>query len=1772
MALKMTVNSKLEANSKQHRRYISDPERLKKDLENERRITRLQQVREKSKELARTIRQEVAAEQTRQLENLENIKQQEFNAWREHVVAKKFQDYRTSMFQVGAAHRAAQAETEKIELGKQLRLQKIKNCRLTAKRATKPTATNVLRATGGMGLNVEGRVSAGTQTPVQADKVNDCKENRSCNRPRCKSTRNHNSGKRKRQPCCQNNDNHQDESDNEEIIESLSDSSNSCDEPTAAQPTTSEASVRRLQKTPPIILDVDDESEDSLEICSIDGIEINDMHMQTNRKFSRVVRPSNTNGSELQEDPGVEGTSSRPRFTQISDLVRRTTRISELTAECAQGQQQEQEIHMRRSPTISLPRSPNKTTTTEAQVGSSQRSPIRAAMEQPTTSNHPRDNRRPAQRQKQSTLKPSSKRILPAKVIDAGLKRSLTTVQPKAATAQQTTTKLSQEPTAQKPRPQQPVVEAPRTQQMPQQEPPIEQLPIQPPTVQQLPMQPPPIRQLPMPTVQQLPMQPFPPYMPMQPHLIYGPQMMQPYPILPFPMQPYTMQPMRQFAPQPALPTQPTMPASSTATAATTGAPTRTTASHTTVSTTTYMLRQGQPGNAASGHVQFYDHNNKYQRQYKAPTEAVQANLPDNTDMNAMEQANAETLRRQLREQELQNLRQVTEQRGQKALQREQVRRDCAQLTEKLDALTQQQPQLLPSDANFVPSHRFADLASRREQKMNAAIEQILLRPAIVTCPEVGVSRHLSPRKTGTRCKSITPEAINLGNPPMEKADDAASCCSMLIDYVDDQSKQLRTELKGMQSNSVKSVKLRSLLQRIEKIKEQLLAELQAGDMNGDNAQKVIDSIRKERANIHTGSALNIDQREMELQQKEELLEQRLRQLYKHQQKVDGRKHNDNPVEIIIKVKSDGTVKQYVPKTKMQDNQKSKTTMEQGNSKPSTSSSAEAVGSTTSALNQRQNSIDSTSTVYRELPPVNYKNIRPPSETPASTSTSTPAQPEPLHPIIAQYVQRLLGMSRNSIDKLSVSSSEVTTPADSIINQPRNISTGPAVDETLLDNQRMERVQAFIQDNRSFVDELEDTMRSQQLEQQQQQEQQQQLDKEASLRAFDQIWNKRLATKQQQQQKEQQQAEAVRPKTSDRATATRRATSTTFAQSTSRSVAYRLPQQGKMPPTRVIDTQRQQRHVEPSSTNQTNKSPMASEQSAALHMERYERLTENCTQRIAELTELITKVREEKQRLVEVTLTSASEGERHSTEYFDLPPGQREQEQQLQQPGSRTISERSDSHDTTPSHSEALPLQKHKPTGASLDSGISISRPLTAMGQEPPEAEPTSLTSSTQSGAQRRGKVPPATIRRYSPQLAAEDLAHELSTITEVDTPAQSHMLVTTPAPVPFPSFEQYAQELQLDLSHIDPNQSMRLQQEFQEIIHTIQQRGHGIDYREFPSISAYLHNITTTTTRVHIEAEHPSLAATDLLQQMRMPNVSIHEFPNRREYLQQLLARQPPEQGELIDSGSLDSSDSFNVEAELRQRRLLLTSFRRGPEADELPELEVASSTRRESIPPGSTSQAPNESGIEPPYRCPLTFDVQLDMQRMGVRRPVSMRHRQRGQADHPNSSADSESPKDRSTGGCGLNKSSDAPEQVSQLGRSLNLREFLTKELLKHRVHNEESSSGSTDDSLKSNFLQSVIGSLSLSRSSCTPALGHATNGTNDRQKTSTPVGSLLSDQGKAGSLQSDDTQLFSGESRLSAVNYADGTPPVPHEQQASLGRNSKTPKATNRKTLRK
>lgn len=112
---------------------------------------------------------------------------------------------------------------------------------------------------------------------------------------------------------------------------------------------------------------------------------------------------------------------------------------------------------------------------------------------------------------------------------------------------------------------------------------------------------------------------------------------------------------------------------------------------------------------------------------------------------------------------------------------------------------------------------------------------------------------------------------------------------------------------------------------------------------------------------------------------------------------------------------------------------------------------------------------------------------------------------------------------------------------------------------------------------------------------------------------------------------------------------------------------------------------------------------------------------------------------------------------------------------------------------------------------------------------------------------------------------------------------------------------------------------------------------------------------------------------------------------------------------------------------------------------------------------------------------------------------------------------------------------------ESTKDNGRPLNLRDFLTRELLKHANISASTSTSSSDESLRSHFLHSIIGSLTPRTNGAASKSGALTL---ERQKTSTPVPmhSTQTHSSTSSNSNTSSVQLFSGESRLSSVHYHD------------------------------
>lgn len=190
--------------------------------------------------------------------------------------------------------------------------------------------------------------------------------------------------------------------------------------------------------------------------------------------------------------------------------------------------------------------------------------------------------------------------------------------------------------------------------------------------------------------------------------------------------------------------------------------------------------------------------------------------------------------------------------------------------------------------------------------------------------------------------------------------------------------------------------------------------------------------------------------------------------------------------------------------------------------------------------------------------------------------------------------------------------------------------------------------------------------------------------------------------------------------------------------------------------------------------------------------------TDNCNARIAELTEKIELIRREKQRLVENTFSSmgstGSERGQNSTEYIDVHSQKQSADaSQNSSRGSNIVSFADDDKVANALHETAAYL------GMSKDSGINVmSRPMTASDAHSPDPKSFGRLAAehikemhtiettahlVQQSGRRPSARPPITAARFGPIIDELDIPHELSTIVEVDTPvATSRTVIVTSA------------------------------------------------------------------------------------------------------------------------------------------------------------------------------------------------------------------------------------------------------------------------------------------------------------------------------------------------------------------------------------------------------
>ncbi|XP_053669730.1 uncharacterized protein LOC128720109 [Anopheles nili] len=920
-------------------------------------------------------------------------------------------------------------------------------------------------------------------------------------------------------------------------------------------------------------------------------------------------------------------------------------------------------------------------------------------------------------------------------------------------------------------------------------------------------------------------------------------------------------------------------------------------------------------------------------------------------------------------------------------------------------------------------------------------------------------------------------------------------------------------------------------------------------------------------------------------------------------------------------------------------------------------------------------STSTTSTVYRTLPPkigsLKINNLLPQPQpavdiqtrqsVPECTVGSGPkhllqktankmniavgnkrAKGENLNPHLLKYIVRLLGMSRQSIDQLGVSSTSVSTPNASVVNVSTNAGTRSDVAPNEQEAERLDRLQRFIDENYNFLQEIDETLKR---------------SDQSTLGSSDRsgtsaagsslindvqltdgdvsrvqdVWMKTLRRRERIKQKQQQETlhttekivgnsqkkndamqkstkgdvSGVQPLTDTRkrknhSTVNEDVRLTTDQQSSSarqpvivregslKSILKSPPRDASSKVAKIITPQG---HVEVINLSDREEQKV---------LEHYSQLKECSNQRITELSEMINQVREETRRLVEDSLSSFEQQE--STKYMDLPTtisagGQPHKHATVaappvveKDPCEGVVAASSGPPSNVPLGEDLVSEEidnifSSKQIGLSKDSGIAMSRPLTAsdirespseegsQGREPLPFEPffkdipkpasiavsgshAGLKPLTQvaSGSIRRA-APPIAITRYSPQMDEVPM-HELSTIPEVDTSAVATSKVN----------EVSAQSLSVDNSN--PAQQTLIEARNRLLLNDTVP---DIGYDRFPKYEEYVRNTVGDVALVRVELEKTT-EHTDKGELLRLDMTGDRE-PDRLQYRSYPLPAPPfditeeanatlePRPNGTDVAASKSSSDASlpDVVTELKKLNINLPFNNSLDNSNRSTPLSEAQENQPATMRPRPSHQGVRNDATEAQLN-QLSESLAPDLEELsGLRWASSMLKRhQLGRKQQLEQHSSGSSPISLVEA---KPNSSDATMEndISDTGKPPKLAEFISRQLMM-RTHSDLLSGSSASSSQSS--LHRVLLNMSHSNNSNTyssPArelLLHTPTDAKSVHRTSTPVAvSKSTASGSSARLGVEDVTelatnrtdavLFSGESQLSSVHWNSSSP---------------------------
>lgn len=628
--------------------------------------------------------------------------------------------------------------------------------------------------------------------------------------------------------------------------------------------------------------------------------------------------------------------------------------------------------------------------------------------------------------------------------------------------------------------------------------------------------------------------------------------------------------------------------------------------------------------------VKFYDHANRFAKEYRPAPNIVQRIERDPNAATAADVAVEETKFDDLKLEYLNELKKKAEIRSQQCLEKEHMRKDYEKMMVQLEELSKRQQYAQMYTDPHPSCATYAKQNDELQRKLNECVErEFIHKPIPITCPrftndvdsggfnlarngdgplgthlnssDSANSIHLGPSADEPTKSTVQPKKTTVHPRSSNKENVQIAEQQQLLTQEKENLELLVQRMKAKEKSLERKAKKMFLAEmmrkkRADKANQTKSVRIQDVEIQTDNIRTVGTETAKNEKGIGDISPNDTDST---WQSASTTMSSSSSPPVKIIIKVNGRRAKDRrskssprkPVSVHVKQDSETDRKVY-PKTPV---------------KPTKKVVVDDIEPATADANRRKSDeqLSSTSTVYKALPPFIQTELSPviePVKLPKKVATAMHGSnsiDKPTNPMLRHYITRLLGMSRTSIEQLGVSSStSIETPADSIVNITGNLSTITDVNERSVDDERLTKLQKFILDNHSLLNEMERAVHRAAV------------NETARHRtpndAVGKVWVDALQQNACRARKVKAGSIAERNKT----------------------VPKPILKNVVAEPSSV--QQQQQQHV-----------PAGGSDDEARMTQLYAQLTENCNQRFAELNEKINKVRREKQKLLEGTLSPA---------------------------------------------------------------------------------------------------------------------------------------------------------------------------------------------------------------------------------------------------------------------------------------------------------------------------------------------------------------------------------------------------------------------------------------------------------------------------------------------------------------------------------------------------